>query len=283
MRKRFVESHYAQFAGPLGKEEGSNIPVNGRARRWFRREARCAFSAVEFVSPETGWLAGGGRIFRTEDGGVHWTTQRSGAGGVVAFDFVSASMGWSVLTNGLLRTRDGGVHWKLVSKIRLDQVDFVAGLTGWAVKPSPRGEVIAGGTVTQGYLVRSDDGGQTWNRAASIPAQTVCFNSSSSGWVASRNQVFHTTDGGQNWHRSLRATLLQPRVAGGPEWLATIHCSPQHEWIVFSAPDGGRRAKSLSSPTQGATGAGCRCLTTDTLRFIPSSWQAAVGAPGELR
>ncbi len=51
--------------------------------------------------------------------------------------------------------------------------------------------------------------------------------------------MFHTTDGGRNWHRSLRATLLEPRVVAGPEWLATIRCSRQHEWIVFSAPDGG--------------------------------------------
>ncbi|WP_373511061.1 YCF48-related protein [Persicitalea sp.] len=57
-----------------------------------------------------------------------------------------------------------------------------------------------------GKIVRTTDGGQTWNRVAfadKFDLSSVHFTSPSTGWLASRtNGLYKTTDGGLSWNRS---------------------------------------------------------------------------------
>jgi len=70
--------------------------------------------ALDFVSPEQGWGAGGpGLIIHTEDGGQSWVTQQSsnptGDPPIVDVQFIDAHRGWALRSDGiLLKTTTGG-------------------------------------------------------------------------------------------------------------------------------------------------------------------------------
>src|SRR5262245_51478316 len=76
-------------------------------------------TAVHFVSPRTGFLAGyNGRIDRTDDGGETWRTQRAERSSEILSSlwFLDEDNGWAVGAGGLLlRTTDGGAHWASVA------------------------------------------------------------------------------------------------------------------------------------------------------------------------
>jgi photosystem II stability/assembly factor-like uncharacterized protein len=66
---------------------------------------------VHFVDVQVGWVVGEeGTILKTNDGGVNWTPQVSGAPWAhESVHFVNEKVGWIVGKNGtLLKTVDGG-------------------------------------------------------------------------------------------------------------------------------------------------------------------------------
>jgi photosystem II stability/assembly factor-like uncharacterized protein len=70
---------------------------------------------VSFADVNHGWLADGGILFRTNDGGYRWTKipLSSTFGDIKQLDFVSPQIGWAVRTVApfLWRTLDGGQTW----------------------------------------------------------------------------------------------------------------------------------------------------------------------------
>lgn len=96
-----------------------------------------------------------------------------------------------------------------------------------------------------GALMRTDDGGATWERVPSPvdqPYKSICFIDSLNGWaVVERGDVLHTTDGGRTWARISRLSppnnsdLLPVHIS----FVDGLHgCVVDPSW-VFLTEDGG--------------------------------------------
>lgn len=98
----------------------------------MRSDAR--LNDVCFVSPRTGWAVGDrGTIWHTDDGGTHWTLQRSGVSCPIAsVSFLDERRGWAAggfshpyrasSAGVILATDDGGRTWTRASRLLLPKI-----------------------------------------------------------------------------------------------------------------------------------------------------------------
>jgi photosystem II stability/assembly factor-like uncharacterized protein len=76
-----------------------------------------AFVTLDFADMQHGWATDGMILYRTSDGGQHWTKLSPGANfkQVTDLSFVSSTTGWAIggqsNTSSLLKTTDGGKTW----------------------------------------------------------------------------------------------------------------------------------------------------------------------------
>ncbi len=181
--------------------------INGGAV-WERQasETQQDLLSVFFVDENTGWCVGsGGEIIHTDNGGQTWKRQKSGTPwNLFDVHFTSKRRGWAVGMNGtVLSTVDGGSSWQLASMgerypfFYLDAVTFVSPEIGWIVGLDLRSLGM------DGLILRTVDGGKTWQRQESHTANfldDVFFISATEGWIVGKSGlVLHTKDGGQNW------------------------------------------------------------------------------------
>jgi photosystem II stability/assembly factor-like uncharacterized protein len=153
-----------------------------------------------FIDSLTGWVCGSPAILRTDDGGLSFTVQWSGAR-LWGIDFVDSLHGWAAgYSDSMLFTNDGGVNWQTrAAPVALGGLDFVDSLHGWAV----------GGPMILG----TPDGGLTWELQAvnSVPLvsnlSSIKFVDTLTGWaVGDAGTVFNTIDGGQTWTKQTTPT-----------------------------------------------------------------------------
>ncbi|MCL6564399.1 MAG: hypothetical protein K6U87_15500, partial [Firmicutes bacterium] len=71
-------------------------------------------------------------VYRTTDGGAHWTPGEALPGRATAVDFISPSVGWA-LDGRLYQTVNGGVTWTAIpSNVQAGgSLDFVSATVGW--------------------------------------------------------------------------------------------------------------------------------------------------------
>ena len=132
--------------------------------RWIQR---CATHALAFRTPSDGWLANAcGGLYRSRDGGHHW----------VALDDALPPL--SLVPTSSLGRDLHGIKW-------LDE------RTGLIVGP-------------EGFVVRSADGGRSWQRRA-LPGSDSAYRIEQVGatvWVCdSRSNLFRSDDAGDTWRR----------------------------------------------------------------------------------
>ena len=201
---------------------------------------------MTFADASHGWAVGAnGTIIATNDGGEHWTAQRSGKPGeqLSAVTFVDRLRGWIVGWDGtILATTDGGLVWRAENSStgsNLLDVDFTDALHGWIAS-------------ADGTLLTTSDGGQHWRlralRQASGDTLHVVFAGSHCGWVRatavgldSGSDVLSTTllnsvDGGARW------TVKRTGLPMGSGEMSFVNV--RHGWVstnagVYSTSDGG--------------------------------------------
>jgi photosystem II stability/assembly factor-like uncharacterized protein len=179
------------------------------------------FYDIFFLDTLKGWTANSvGMIWHTSDGGATWQWQSLGGSKMSYRVFFHDSLfGW-VATHAaiLMRTTDGGNYWTqvIVYWLPADTVDFhgisfVDSLKGWMCAGQYPKE-WGGDTIIfkkgQGFIVRSEDGGDSWvlqKRDTIYDFFDIKFKDSLEGWVAGGYDstmeacVYHTTDGGRTW------------------------------------------------------------------------------------
>ncbi|MBI4751217.1 MAG: SPOR domain-containing protein [Acidobacteria bacterium] len=143
---------------------------------WVRQypTLRSDLTRVFFVDPARGWTAGiQGTVLSTEDGGETWNSQSVGVRGTVNdLFFIDRLRGWALI---------GGTLGTQARDLRDEQV-----------------------------LVKTEDGGKTWQRLAEMDALSVHFVSPHIGYAAGNyGALLKTENGGKTWARcgSLEATL----------------------------------------------------------------------------
>lgn len=210
--------------------------------------------AVQFVTPDTGWVVGHyGVVLRSDDGGEHWIRQLDGHGAaalmlqeaqasgdakalveaqravqegadkpLLSLHFRNEREGWVVgAFNLALTTRDGGQSWQSVST-RLPNPK-AAHLYGF---DQARDDVLIAGE--QGLLMHSSDGGLSFRPVATPYAGSFfgVTREADGAWLVAglRGNVWRSADQGKTWTAltgqapvSITGVL---RDARGQVWLA---------------------------------------------------------------
>jgi photosystem II stability/assembly factor-like uncharacterized protein len=238
---------------------------------------------VDFVDATRGWLfvsygaaAGsmGGAIYRTVDGGAHWTQVERTVGGIqeapgslgfgcdkAGVSFINATTGWaagSCAGGGpfFAVTHDGGLTWTSQT------FPLPAGFSGdGGVTTSlpvffddRSGYFILGGNETVAYF--TTDGGGTWVArnlpagGSSKPLGAIAFSSLMDGWLVSSDGtvIYRTSDAGQHW-TSFRPTpqLTGPQevdVIDATHAIAVLNPSGRQD-ILLITTDGGRTWRQI--------------------------------------
>jgi photosystem II stability/assembly factor-like uncharacterized protein len=176
--------------------------------------------AVSMVDEQIGYLASmsfiNPKIYRTDNAGRSWTEQSlpDGSGVLLDIFFTDQDHGWAVGGSLAFYTSDGGTSWNaaslpsLTNERGLNGVFFVDNSHGWAVGGVAE---VEGDEFTDpvpahdGFILHSDDGGQSWQMASEGYAGTlnrIWFSDSQHGWAAGGGEaglILHSSNGGQQW------------------------------------------------------------------------------------
>lgn len=285
------------FGAILGAVAISAAGCTGRASGPRARSAPpVAFAltstrAVDFVTPQQGWIGGRRAIWTTTTGGTTWHRQWSGHGTVRVLTMLSTRRGWALVTRGaaatVLVTDDGGAHWQ-ARPAPAGPPAFAArtGTPGFqAVSPTV---AVAAGPTT---LWRTTDAGRSWHPVPvphGGPLQAFDFLNAQTGWAwtgpaapwsprsrfplptssgTASGQLWATTSGGQRWHSVGDPAL--PLTPEGPAMVIAIHAvTPDSGWVVAQVP--GPAGQTPFMVVERTADAG-------------HSWVAAVQGPGYIQ
>ena len=233
---------------------------------------------VDFVDATHGWLfvsygaaAGsmGGAVYRTVDGGAHWTRVEQTVGGIqeapgslgfgcdkAGVSFINATTGWatgSCAGGGpfFAVTHDAGRTWSGQSfPIPSGFSGDGGSTTSLPIFFSNRsGYFILGGSETVAYT--TTDGGTSWvpHRLPaggwSQPLGAISFSSLTDGWMISGDGtlLYRTNDGGQHWTSFRPAPLLTGPQSLDPidanHAIAVLNPSGSQNFLTVTS-DGGR-------------------------------------------
>jgi len=181
-----------------------------------RLEARGSIRQMQRLSANEGWVLTDAALLFTGDGGASWSDMASGErlDGVTDAFFLSASRAWLAGVDSgspgrlvWLGTDDGGATWheQKVAASALAfghytsaQIHFVDTAHGWLL-----GKVATSAAFSIGELLRTSDGGTTWERLPRPPAAgRVVFIDAQRGFMTGApvsERLYRTVDGGRSW------------------------------------------------------------------------------------
>lgn len=167
------------------------------------------------ASGEQGWILSKAGLSQTADGGAFWRTIAPPGAAPQAIRGAdwSGTSAYAVVATGsrtspleLERTADRGATWSSVSLPVPPSADVAGPVDVQAVDPEnlfvgvrlePNGHALS-----RGLLLRSADGGQTWNRALLPEGGDISFTSAEDGWLVggfARESLFATHNAGRTW------------------------------------------------------------------------------------
>lgn len=214
------------------------------------------------------WAGNGGRIWRTDDEGVHWhditpsnlvgddaTVRLTGFGSFGSDDlWLSATEAGDVTDQGLRgfaieRSDDGGQvwHWTALPSCSACAMSFsfVDAAHGFALG-------------SNGTLYSTGDGGASWSVvSAQLPKSSVpaiAFVGASFGWLSSGHLLERTTDAGRTWQRvALPGAKAASVVLSEPHFFSAANgvvaaTSPGGKGVLYATEDGGGRWRAEPLP-----------------------------------
>lgn len=156
------------------------------------------FRNIFMVDAQVGYLGGMG-VFRTTNGGINWAmTPASPSGSVRDMHFFNHDVGLTVGADYIWRTTNAGLTWTMVYpgqvNTELFSVSFIDDLNGF----------VSG---ARGMVLRTTDGGITWNELTNIYINIVRlddihFVNRQVGIVVGDDdgKIFRTSNGGVSWN-----------------------------------------------------------------------------------
>ena len=207
---------------------------------------------IDFISAREGWFLTSdmttmnGTLYHTSDGGANWNSlgeQRISRPSAEGLCFTDSKTGWipfspgaGPVDGGLSVTHDGGKTFRILGETAAEeggpgaitsanQVLFLSAQDGWAV-----GEDRNHGD----YLLRTTDGGNTWEQRYPSPGPVNAFSFVSGetgfglGELSDENALLETQDGGESWQKVTSFTGTYS--AEGISFL-----SPSEGWVLAQA------------------------------------------------
>ncbi|MDO3409991.1 hypothetical protein QWJ34_09485 [Saccharibacillus sp. CPCC 101409] len=207
-----------------------------------------------------------GDLYRTSDGGKTWkkaqSKLRSGRPTLTALDFVDGRSGWIAaspgagpIEGGLMMTSDGGKTFESSLKAG-DDVSFAQHFA------DGNGYAVGTRSAAADYLVRTDDGGQSWSPVypSILPAREISFVDEQAGFglgtINGENRLLRTEDGGRTWTKSYKFGERQ-RLYGmdfidrSEGWIAVYSTNEQtfkSKLDLLHTSDGGKSFETSALP-----------------------------------
>lgn len=176
-----------------------------------------------FVNERIGWVVTrNGFIFKTLNGGEHWTPQYSGPQFFRAVGFADSLRGWAANLQGddgdvLYRTTNGGTVWTLVTNIPEPSPPGICGIS----VVDTQTVFMAGRLQGPAIIIKSLDGGANWQsidmreKAGMLidiyfrsKTEGIVIGGTSSSLESSRMLLLQTSDGGLSWETRFTGTRV---------------------------------------------------------------------------
>jgi photosystem II stability/assembly factor-like uncharacterized protein len=229
-----------------------------------------ALYSVNFINPDTGWIAGGEGVFRTTDHGTTWLPWGP-PGGYLKVQFLNANVGWMTTGYVILHTIDGGLNW-ITENIATNYGDvlFLNADTGLVCVESK--------------VSRTTDGGLHWSTSE---VDSCCgglrtifaFDGSQIEIIGNLDLVndppnpplnvsahFYSSNAGLTWSRRILKSS-HPQLYSGYAF-DSLHAiiagdsTDHHTCIIGITSDGGLNWKFVNQPEFASTGAYMNSPTT---------------------
>jgi photosystem II stability/assembly factor-like uncharacterized protein len=189
-------------------------------------------------------------LLRTQDGGATWRVVSTSLPAFRDLQFVTRERGFAsvaetgctqtVNCNTVIRSDDGGATWRRVYAAAgaIVWLQFVDATHGWII-------------VSGGSLVRTTDGGDTWQPLGADGPTSGRFVSPTRGWMVFRTSTETTTAAVLGGPWSIRAT-----EDGGSSWVEQL-ALPRSAWPPLIASSGDKTLWILSSEPDTCSNSGC--------------------------
>jgi photosystem II stability/assembly factor-like uncharacterized protein len=248
-------------ASPSSTPQPTSTTSDGRA---------LSLSAIQRLNTNVGYIAGwtgtGLGLAKTSDGGATWQRVRIPADHLTALRFIDDHVGWAA---GFL-SRD-------VAQIACQQA------------------APAGAQPCKGVVLRTQDGGQTWQTVLAIPTNGVYGEpirqiqavDGLRAWTVSIDQAAcqipclsylqRTTDGGRTWTTLLHANIAAIRFASASRgWVALSDTPSPGSSEVRETSDGGTTWQvRLQTATGTVSGLDAATTSTAWLLTLNTAWCSA--------
>jgi len=149
--------------------------------------------AVDFPTPQVGYVLGTTSLGKTTNGGQTWTYSTSPTLTATCLEFIDAQTGFAGGFGGasnICKTTNGGTSFTCGTNIGASDIHFIDSQRGIAVR-----YVQAGGDT----YYKTFDGGNTWEYHNGVIGSNIYFYNDSLGFVGSNSGVYRTLNSGETW------------------------------------------------------------------------------------
>jgi photosystem II stability/assembly factor-like uncharacterized protein len=229
-----------------------------------------AFTVIKMINGNIGYIAGeNGMFYKTTDGGTSWNNLGAGTSQTaLAMFWRNSNEGWISFTTGLMKkTVNGGQTW-----INCSFTNGPFSVTSIHMKDSLNGV----GATNQADIVRTDDGGLTWDGDNNFGNQhiAVSFYGNQNGvWVGYYGCIQRSNDGG--------ATLLD--VTGGFNYYHYNKIKFTNPLVGYCVGEGGKVLKTNNAGQQWNELSANTGAELNDLYFINNNLGFVVGNGGIIR
>ncbi|MFB0516874.1 MAG: YCF48-related protein [Candidatus Neomarinimicrobiota bacterium] len=197
---------------------------------------------VVFIDETTGWAVGDrGTIIHTANGGQTWVIQQTRD---VSHDMSQGIMidrqhGWfaEFCPGRIWKTENGGLNWEIQNEgsgATFHSIEFVDTVHGWVV----------GETGVNRLVLRTVDGGESWEEIITPPLYKVTFFDSAVG-IGGGDILYRTTDGGRTWQvqevePALRFGIIDMHFVDDQNgWAVGASCDALDAGVILNTKNGG--------------------------------------------
>jgi photosystem II stability/assembly factor-like uncharacterized protein len=206
---RFIDATHGWATQTTGSEERLLHTTDGAHWRTTGK-IKEHYVDYQFTSESNGIAVHGTQIYATRDGGRSWDPafecrSKVPVNGLtqevncewVRLQFLTPQTGFAIGKNSLdlafvARTDDGGQSWNLMTAPisgRPEDAFFIDESTGY----------LRAGAPDTGQLLKTTDGGATWQGMTGSPGKRIAFADPQVGWSILYDKVSFTNDGGERW------------------------------------------------------------------------------------
>jgi hypothetical protein len=204
----------------------SNLPVMIKPSS----DTQLHVESFQMFTSQRGWAVSGTSLLKTDSGGSSWEEQFTPAGEsgtILGSFFLDANRGWLVARGDepgalvILRTQDGFLtsdrvvlpasRMQFSSDVQRAQIQFTDPSNGWVAL-----KLQSSSNFSLGALLKTRDGGQTWQVLPLPVSGRLHFLNQDRGWLAggvSGDDLYATMDGGSSWSRVRLAGITQDPAA----------------------------------------------------------------------